>query len=249
LKVLKLLEDFPQREALKASELKFLEWLFIIFQLTAFVLIVGLLSSVFSIELIAPILDLVSQNISSPLILIFLAVLHFAVILLLFSLSKPFTFYALLIFVGAMVLFSILKLFFLEPTGYKIAGILIYSFCFLYFMTSRRLKVRFFYKKFLEDATKTIICPGCGQEVHLDFENCASCGKLLSADAKFEILKKQILDIDYPIVVRVGKITLLADTFGKKALPFLKEQYDKQLVSPYRNIDIVAAFLKAIKDN
>ncbi|MBN2378290.1 hypothetical protein JXM67_00600 [candidate division WOR-3 bacterium] len=240
-----LLEDYSPEEAKGQGEFKFLGWLFLLQQGAAVILIVGLLAKLFPLMYVGGVLDIISQN-TLPAILIVFALLHAGVVFLLFV-RRPFAWTIILCFLGGMAVFSAVELFLGPFNIYNLAGIILSVLWIAFFLFSKRPRIRFFYDELFSRASQTIICPHCKEEVLLDAEKC--CGKPLSEEDRFRTLCERTTDPKVPVDVRVAQFDLLAERFGKKALPFLKEQYDKQMKSPVRIAKVLAALNRILESH
>lgn len=223
-----LLDEYSPEEAKGAGEFKFLEWLFLLQQLMAVILIFSTVISPSLPKNMSAFLDVVSHNAPLP-VLIVLLVLHICVIFLMFFLKKPLGFNILLGWIGAMALYSVAEFFFRQFTVYQLIGLALMVFWGIYFFRSPRMRVRFFYAEAFAHACRTITCPHCKREVILDEEN---CGDSLADDERFEALCARVRDVKLSQDVRVAQIELLEQRFGAKAFEFFTEEYQKQLASP-----------------
>lgn len=238
----RLLEDYSPVEARNVGEFGFIEWLFLLQQFAALILILGVLLKILDLTYVGPVLDVISQN-APKAALVLLLFVHVGVILILFILRKPPTFYLVIGFLGVMAVFSIVEFFFGNLTGYNIAGVLVSIFWIAYFLASKKMKLRFLYDGWFSVALLTIYCPKCKKAVILDAENCAD---ELTEDERFAALSERITSIEVPVDVRVAQIGLLKERFGERALHFLKEQYSKQKSSEFATAKILSALSHAI---
>jgi hypothetical protein len=238
----RLLDEFSPVEARNAGEFGFVEWLFLLQQFAAFILTLGLFLKILDLAYVGPVLDVISQN-APRAALIVLLFAHVGVILILFILRKPLTFYLVIGFLGVMVIFSIVELFFGNLSGYNIAGVLVSIFWIVYFLVSKKMRLRFLYHGWFLQALLTIYCPKCKKAVILDAED---CGDELTEKERFAALCERITSIEVPMDVRVAQIELLKERFGERALPFLKEQYEKQKSSGLASAKIVSALSHAV---
>jgi len=238
-----LLEDFFPEEVKGAGEFKFIEWLFLLQQLTAIMIILGVLVNALDAKYVGPVLEVVSQN-SVTFILVLFLCLHAGVILIVFLLRRPLGFYLLIGFLAGSAGYSVLEILFGSLSGYNIAGIFVSFFWIVYLVASNRIRVRCFYQTLFARATYTIYCPGTEQETILDAE---ICDKELTDGDRFKALCERITSTQVPQGVRVAQIALLAERFGGKAIPFLKKQFENQKSSGLASARIVSALAKALQ--
>lgn len=238
----RLLEEYSSAEARNAGEFGFIEWLFLLQQIAAIILIFGALLKILDITYVGPVLDVVSQNAHAAILLVLLF-LHIGVLLVFFVLRKPIALYLVIGFLGLMAVFSIVEFFFGNLTGYNIAGLVVSIFWIANLTYSKRMKLRFLYNGWFSAALRRIYCPHCKREVTLDAEG---CGDELTEDERFEALCERITNVEVPADVRVAQIGFLRERFGKKALGFLTEQYKKQESSEFASAKIFSALSHAL---
>jgi hypothetical protein len=238
----RLLEEYSPAEARNAGEFRFIEWLFLLYEIAAVILILGTLVGVLDITYVWPVLDVVSQNAPAAILLVLLF-LHTGVLLVFFVLRRPITLYLALGFLGLMAVYSIVEFFFGNLTGYNVAGLVVSIFWIAYLGSSKRMKLRFLYNGWFSAALRRIYCPRCKKEVILDAED---CGDELTEDERFTALSERITNVEVPADVRVAQIGLLEERFGEKALSFLKEQYEKQETSEFASAKILSALSHAL---
>jgi hypothetical protein len=238
----RLLEEYSPAEARNAGELGFIEWVFLLQQFAALVLILGVLLKILDISYVGSVLDVISQN-TSKVALILLFFVHVGVILILLILRRPLTFYLIVGFLGVMAVFSIVEFFLGNLTAYNIAGVLVSTFWITYFLLSKRMRLRFLYNGWFSLAVLSIHCPKCKKAVILDAEN---CGDELTEDERFTALCERITSLETPVDVRVAQIGLLGERFGEKALPFLKQQYSKQKSSEFASAKMLSVLSRAV---
>ncbi|MBD3285696.1 hypothetical protein GF359_04505 [candidate division WOR-3 bacterium] len=237
-----ILEEYSPEEAKGLWEFKFLGWLFLIIQGGSVILIVGLLTNLFPRIYVGSVLDVISQN-TTTIPLIILALAHTGILLVQF-LKRPIGWTITLTFLAGMTVFSILEMILFSFDPFNLAGIGHSALWILYFLFSKRVRLRFFYQDLFNRERLTIVCPHCREEVILDSEKC--CGAALTEDDRFNALCLRITDPKVPIDVRVAQIELLDERFGKKCLPFFKEQFQRQLKSPIRVAKIAATLNRLI---
>lgn len=238
----RLLEEYSPTEARNAGEFGFIEWLFLLCEIAAVILILGALVKILDITYVGPVLDVVSQNVP-PVILIPLFFMHIGVLFVFFVLRKPVTLYLVAGFLTVMAAFSFVEFFTGNAAGYNIAGFIVSIFWIVYLTASKRMKLRFLYNGWFSAARRRIYCPRCKREVVLDAENCAD---ELTEDERFTALCERITNVEVPADVRVAQIELLKERFGEKALGFLKEQYEKQETSEFTSAKILSALSHAL---
>lgn len=237
-----LLDEYSPEEARGAGELKFLEWLFLLQQLMAVVIIISVFVAPIMPKNMAAFLDVVTHNAPLPVLGILLAT-HIGIILLIFFFKKPLGFTLLIGWVAAMALYSVAE-FFLRPVAiYQLVGLALMVFWGIYFFRSPRIRIRFFYAEAFARASRTITCPHCKQDVLIDAEN---CGDAITDAERFDALCARIRDVKLSQDIRVAQIVLLDSRFGQKALGFLKEEYNKQLASPSPVAKIASALARII---
>jgi len=64
----RLLEEYSPAEARNAGEFGFIEWLFLLYEIAAVILILGTLVKILDITYVWPVLDVVSQNAPAALL-------------------------------------------------------------------------------------------------------------------------------------------------------------------------------------
>lgn len=257
MKAIQLLENFSPSEAKKAADFGFLEWLFLLVQLGAVVILLGVLAQVFQLEYVGAVLEVISQSPSAntlvPILpLILLLAMHLGAGTLLLFWRKRIAYSILLGWLAGMALYSIVELVFRDFSThliYNLIGAGLYTFWTVYFFASIKAKVRFFYNDVFNLAVHTVTCPRCQNEVVLDDEQ---CGDSLDEAERFNALCASISSVKIPVHVRVAQIELLTERFGEdeKLGPlihsFLKESYDKQMASEFRVTAIVSALSRAL---
>lgn len=237
-----MLEEYSPLEAQKASQLRFLDWLLLIQQVSAIVLIVAKFLNPGYVNNIEYGLELFSQNAQGILPLAILLGLHVGIFLTVFLVKKSFAHTIILSWLALMILYSLVELFVGNISLFNIAGLLISILWGLYFITSKRVKVRYFYTDYFDKARHTIICPRCKKEVILGSER---CGDTLTNEERFTALQTRITDaINVPSWVRISQIEIIEQTYGQKAVPFLKELYQKELKSVAPNVQMASTLLK-----
>jgi len=245
----RLLEEYSPTEARNAGEFGFIEWLFLLYEIAAVILILGTIVKILDITYVGPVLDVVSQNVPPaflnvpPAFLIPLFFLHAGVLFAFFVLRKPATLYLAVGFLAVMAVFSIVEFFMGNATGYNIAGFVVSIFWIAYLGSSKRMKLRFLYDGWFSAALLSIYCPYCKREVTLDAED---CGDELTEDERFTALCERITNVEVPADVRAAQIGFLEERFGEKALGFLKEQYEKQEASEFASAKILSALSHAL---
>ncbi len=244
MKGLSMLEEYSPLEARKTAELRFLDWLFLIQQAAAIILIISKFINPSNIRNIDYGLELFSQKVQGPLLLAILLAFHAGIFFVVLLVKKPFARTLILSFLLLMILYSLGELLFGNTSLFNIGGIVITLLWGFYVISSKRLKVRYFYNGYFEKARHTIVCPRCNKEVILDSE---SCGDVLSDEERLKALQARITDvINVPSWVRVNQIELIEARFGQKAVPFLKELYQKELKSIAPNVQIASTLLKTL---
>ncbi len=238
----RLLEEYSPAEARNAGEFGFIEWLFLLYEIAAVILILGTFVKILDITYVWPVLDVVSQN-APPALLIPLFFLHAGVLFAFFVLRKPVTLYLAVGFLAVMAVYSIVEFFTGNATGYNVAGLVVSIFWIVYLSFSKRVKLRFLYDGWFSAALLSIYCPHCKREVTLDAEN---CGDELTEDERFTALCERITNVEVPVDVRAAQIGFLEERFGEKALGFLKEQYEKQEASEFASAKILSALSHAL---